>query len=223
MNLLLIDSKLESLFNFKSSLNQNTKFVSYGLLDTNELLFQKINNLGIQAFDYVGFVFKDNHLNSEQFIQREKFISSNESGIIENNATLFIKQLVQQYSVKTIDFLGCNLLSYPIWKNYFNYLMNENPNLIVRASKNKTGNILSGGDWVLESTNEDVKNLYFTEKINNWNETLDASSKHILVQSIKYESTTGNSVYTLYGWGDSSNGQTLTGAFEYVNFAHKLF
>ena len=73
-----------------------------------------------------------------------------------------------------MDFLACNSLKYDLFKNYYNKI-NEFSDVIIGASDDKTGNIKYGGDWILESTNEDIKNIYFNEGIINYSRTLETS------------------------------------------------
>ncbi len=208
MNLLLVDSTIPSLNTFLDGVNQNTKTVTYSIEDTFESLKEKIDNLGILNFDYMGFVFQDKHYFFQKFISDNSFITlqNNNINIIEeNNTTLLIKELVRKYSIKTLDFLACNLLNYPEWKNYFDYLMKENEGLLVRASNDKTGNLNAGGNWILESTNQDVSNLYFNENIGIWNELLDWGSHFAILKNDGTLWVKGNNNKGQLGLGHKNN------------------
>jgi len=176
MNLLLIDETIPSKELFIEGINEDTKFITYSITDTFEKLTEKINNFNIDSFSNVAFVFVDDRTPLKMFVSYNTFISYSGDVINQNNTTDFIKNLVSKYSVKNLDFLACNLLSYDIWKRYFEFIMNDNEGLIVRASNDRTGNLNSGGDWIMESTNEDISKLYFNDKISNWNNLLDSSS-----------------------------------------------
>ena len=204
MNLLLIDETLKSLETFIQGCNETTKYVIYGLEDSFEELKLKIQNLEVSSFNNVGFVFEDGGI-TKTFIYNTPFISLDESNINENLTTQFIKELVESYNVKTLDFLACDLLLNPVWKSYFEYLQVENStlekNLIVRASNNKSGNLQHGGDWILESTNEDIAALYFNENIGQWSHLLgEYVGNHSLNVILSNELT--NNVYVS---GSSSN------------------
>ena len=84
-----------------------------------------------------------------------------------------------------IDFLACNSLEYDNWKIYYE-LLQHHLETIVGASKDLTGNINYGANWIMENTNEDIQNIYFNENITNYSSTLFSSS-------IKYINT------SLYG------------------------
>ncbi len=207
MNLLLVDSTVFEVGLFTRSCNENTKFVIYDShIDTFETVRQKIANLNIDKFDNLAFAFIDTHNFLNFFVSNNTFISFNSEGIQSNPTTEFIKELVTKYNISTIDFLACNLLRYPQWKQYFDYLANENK-IKIRASNDRTGNLNSGGDWVLETTNENVKKIYFTDMINNWHYVLDFGFHCGIITT---EPT--NNLY-LAGdnyWGQLGNGENMS-------------
>jgi hypothetical protein len=55
---------------------------------------------------------------------------------------------------------------------------------VVGASNDATGNIKYGGDWILESTNENIRDLYFTENISNYTSMLGAVSANGATEAI---------------------------------------
>jgi alpha-tubulin suppressor-like RCC1 family protein len=206
MNLLLIDSSIPDLNLFEKGINHDTKYVIYTKEDTLENVNQKIRDLGLTSFDYVGYVFVDNLDIFKIFVKDESFITLNNREILDNNTTNFIKDLVTNYNVKYLDFLACNLLSNPYWKKYFDFLMNKNNGLIVRASTDRSGNLNVGGDWILESTNEDVFNLYFNENLKNWNNLLDIGDNYFSMIGINGELLSIGTNYTgQLGIGNNNN------------------
>ena len=206
INLLFIDSQTPSVNQFTDGCNENTRYIIYDSnKDTFEKLKQKTNDLNLSNIDNLGFVFVDDHNPLKFFVSFNSFISFDQTGIKENNTTIFIKELVTKYNIKTIDFLACNLLSYPEWKSYFDYLMYNNSGVIVRASNDQTGNLIAGGDWILESTNDNIKDLYFNNNIDNWNFVLDVG----LISTI----LTNDPINNLYTCGVNTNGQLGLGDF----------
>jgi len=174
MNLLLVDDRIPEVTKFTDACNSNTKYIIYNSFnDTFDSVKIKIANLEVTNFSNLGFVFVDEHSPLKLFVQRNSFISFSNGEIEKNETTKFINYLVSNYNISTIDFLACNLLSYPIWKQYFEFIMADNIGVKVRASNDRTGNLNSGGDWVLESTDEDVRELYFNNNIINWGYLLD--------------------------------------------------
>jgi hypothetical protein len=214
MNLLLIDDTIQALSIFINSCNDNTKYVVYNYSDTLEIIKRKIEDLNISSFNKLAFVFSSgSDINNKLFVIDQSFITYDPSNniITDNEVTFFIKYLVDVYSVEYIDFLACNLLSYPIWKSYFDYIKSDNSvssnvngiDVIVRASNDLTGNLSSGGDWVLETTNEDVSSLYFNENIEYWNYLLDNNSSITTSLSVLTLDTSNN----LYTAGDNTTGE----------------
>ena len=83
--------------------------------------------------------------------------------------TFFTETLVDLLgTIEQVDFLACEALLDPMWKVYFESLPCK-----VGASNNLTGNLQQGGDWVMESTCEDIEKVYFTDNIHHYNYLLD--------------------------------------------------
>jgi len=210
MNLLLIDSEIPGLDIFMKSCNQNTKFVVYHTkFVTFQMLDKKISSLNVYRYNNLGFVFVNDYTN-KLFLDNKPFINYNENReIIENTTTNFIKYLVKRYSIKNIDFLACNLLNDFFWKKYFEFIKKQN-NIQVRASDDTTGNLSSGGDWILESTGVNVEKLYFNRNIQYWNYLLDngptaLSSYIITTDSSNNSYSCGRNNQGQLGIGNTSN------------------
>ena len=202
MNLLLIDYDIPGLDIFIKSCNTNTKCIVYDSKKvTFPMLDKKIASLNVTRYNNLGFVFVNNYNVDMLFIDNKPFINYNETGIIDNTTTSFIKYLFKKYLIKTIDFLACNLLENSIWKRYFDFISSQN-NVKVRASNDRTGNLSSGGDWILESTGENVEKLYFNDNIQYWNYLLDTGS----VSQSTYIITSDNS-NNAYSCGKNNYGQ----------------
>ena len=69
------------------------------------------------------------------------------------------KDLLIDSGIREMDFLACDTL--PAWQSFYDQLTG----IRVGASNNQTGNLQYGGDWLMESTCEDVESLYFTRSI----------------------------------------------------------
>ena len=69
--------------------------------------------------------------------------------------------------IVNIDFLACNSLNYNKWVKFYNILKPR----VVGASNDKTGNIKYSGDWVMETTGQDISKLYFSD-ISTYSSTL---------------------------------------------------
>jgi alpha-tubulin suppressor-like RCC1 family protein len=159
---------------FYDSVNTNTFPIIYSSSSTKSDILSILQQL---SFIRVGIVFIHN-----QFLDNHSFFDTDNVD--------FIKAL----GVSHIDFLACDTLNDPQWVNYYSKLYP----ITVGASNGKTGNIKYGGNWVMESTNEDIKTIYFTELIDNYIYLLDSPSNHTI--GIKNDGT-------IWGTGLNSNGQ----------------
>jgi hypothetical protein len=68
--------------------------------------------------------------------------------------------------LRYFDFLGCSLASDDRWKQVF--VWTEENGISIRASTDETGNLASGGNWILEDGSVDAKEMYFKEGIENY-------------------------------------------------------
>ena len=95
-----------------------------------------------------------------------------EEDIVTNQDTFsvnvhFVKNMISSLSLENLDFLACNLLQHDKYKSYFS-LLSQDSSVIIGASEDNTGNLKHGGNWVLESTMENIKDIYFTDSISNY-------------------------------------------------------
>jgi len=84
-------------------------------------------------------------------------------------------QLIRDREIKQIDFLACNTLHDPIWCAYYTRLT-EQTGVQIGASKDRTGNLNYGGNWIMERSGEDIEQIYFTNSIHYYTYLLDNAS-----------------------------------------------
>jgi len=164
-NIILIHDEVQDYNNFIESSNLNSFPIVYNSSSSREelktLLKDKFLNI-----ERISLVFHNATIDRlTNFFDNEALFTNND--LIENtysNNLQFIIDLVKDFNVKNLDYLACNTLQYEHWKKYYNIIYKET-NVIVGASNDLTGNIKYGGDWILENTNEDIKNIYFTDTI----------------------------------------------------------
>jgi hypothetical protein len=87
------------------------------------------------------------------------------------NVQLLI-DIITEFNVQHVDYLACNTLQYSHWKWYYDIII-QNTSATIGASDDLTGNIKYGGDWVMESTQENIEQIYFTEIIEYYKYLLD--------------------------------------------------
>ena len=66
-----------------------------------------------------------------------------------------------------VDFLACGTLKSEKWRLFYQ-LLRLKTGVVIGASDDNTGNMKLGGDWIMESTHEEVGQIYFTSEIVNW-------------------------------------------------------
>jgi hypothetical protein len=174
-NVLLIDSSVLDSQLFYDSANQDTYPIMYSTSSTKEELQQLLNDKFPNGFNRLSIVFHDPGCNLYKIFLNNKGLFE-ESDLLENATTFsentaFLIDLLKNKNVLKIDFLACNTLNYPIWKQFYEMLHIET-NVIVGASDDNTGNVKYGADWLMESTYEDIKTVYFNETIENYASTL---------------------------------------------------
>ena len=114
----------------------------------------------------IGFVFDTDKLDNKMFLESEPYFTP---GDIKEGQTEFSKnvQLLRNLPghIKSIDFLCCNTTKNSSWVKYYELLPQT-----IGASDDQTGNI--NGNWKMETTGEDVKNIYFGPGISKYAGTL---------------------------------------------------
>jgi alpha-tubulin suppressor-like RCC1 family protein len=160
--------------------------------------FSRIDRIGL-AFEAISpsYVFLDN----------QPLFIPNENGTFSENVQ-FIIQIIQLLNVKNIDYLSCDTLNFPNWKEYYNIIQN-NTNVIVGASNNKTGNIQYGGDWIMESTGTDIELLYFTRNIEYYRYLLGFNFFTLVLKSNGLIYGCGANEYGQLGNNSTTGGSTL--------------
>ena len=204
-NVLLIDSSVyqnDVLFN---STNTNTFGIKYSIYSNSKEL-KKLLEDNFSSIDRIGFAFDDALMVSKQFLDGELFFNPDdlEDGKTEFSSNMtFVLDLIKQFNISNVDYLVCNGLKHENWVKYFNILKNET-GVSVGASDDETGNLKYGGDWVMESTNENVKNIYWDSGIFNYSTTLATS---IISASTTLTNADLNNP-AIYTWPITINGGT---------------
>jgi len=182
---MLIDTKLSY---FQKYANANTFPVVYDPMCSGEqlveVLTQKFPQFNIHRIVVVSY-----YENKPVFLDNNPLFESSS----------FIVELIKKFKVANIDFLACNTLQSQEWKNYYSALQRDT-SVIVGASDDKTGNIKYGGDWVMESTHEDIKTIYFNEQIQQYASLLDT----VTVNNVNY-ATSYDNTYAIVTGVDSAN------------------
>ena len=213
-NVLLIDEAVKDACIFSTSTNADTFNISYNSTSrTNDKvrILEILRQLG-GGIERFGFVFEMStqspKLDSAPFFTKADISTPSSSATTpatysENFA--FLLGAIREFSIKRIDFLACDTLKERGWKKFYDILVKET-GVIVGASNDATGNIKSGGDWVMETTNQDIELVYFTKSIKYYKYVLGNGNGFVCV--IKENNN-------IYGEGNITNGQLGLGLNPY--------
>ena len=206
-NVLLIDTSISDYNVFVTSVNASTIPILYSSATTREELLASLS--AYTSIDRIGIAFANSA--NVLFLEDAPFFDIQLIPFSDN--TNFMISIIQQFGVKHIDYLACSTLNIPEWNEYYANLL-EQTGVVVGASNNNTGNILYGGDWVLESTGQDIEMIYFTENIEYYTYLMD-SNKSIFSVMIKQDNT-------IYFAGDNANQNTQVGNTNLINSLIKV-
>lgn len=127
------------------------------------------------------FVFDNNEFFIPFFNKDSKYFS--------DDCDYFLQKLVEINPNIIVDMVTCSLNKSWIIDEIHN--LSSKFNLTIRFSMNMTGNET---DWILESHNIDIKDLYFNEKINQWNEILYYVAVYKPWTKQSFKDTNGNMI-----------------------------
>jgi alpha-tubulin suppressor-like RCC1 family protein len=197
LNVLFIDRDIKD--GLVSSVNGNTLSIMYSSATTKKEVLSVLRQT-FTTIERIGIAFVINPVN--MFLDNQPFD--------EYSNLSFIIYIIKEFNVKNIDYLACNTLNYPEWNTYYKQLT-TNTNVIVGASSDKTGNVKYGGNWIMESTCQDIEFIYFTKNIEYYRYLLDLNEGFFIL--IKSDNTlwgTGNNSHGQLGTGDNTNKTALT-------------
>jgi hypothetical protein len=217
-NILLIDNTVQEYQQFVDGCNITTFPIVYDYhSDRNELkelLRRKFNNI-----QRIAFVFHNADMTGKLFLNNECFFNEGDLTFSEN--VQYLVNIIRYFQVTHVDYLACNSLEYDSWKQYYD-LLTSATNVVVGASNDATGNLKYGGDWIMESTNEDVKTIYFNDSINQYTKTLVVYSKYYTYLNNYTNYSTGDSTYTTFtGYDNRGTTVQLNTPFNYndINYS----
>ena len=159
---LLIDSRVKNYQQVVSSVNATTLPIVYSTNSSSQELFAVLQ-ANFTSIPRLGLFFHSSNGKKQGFLNKQPFFLDTEVAPYSDNVA-FIITIIKGFSIKNIDFLACSTLNYKNWTNYYALLFSQT-GVIVGASNDNTGNLKYGGDWVMESTSQNVELVYFTKNI----------------------------------------------------------
>jgi len=175
-NILLINSSVSSYQSFVDSVNETTFPIVYSFASQKKELLSLLQT-NFTNISRIGLCFESTLETPSMFLDYKPLFSIDESIHYSENVE-FLIYIIKNFSVKNIDFLACDTLNYSNWVNYYS-ILSEQTNVVVGASNDKTGNIKYGGDWIMESTSQNIELVYFTKSIEYYTFLLDNPSVFI--------------------------------------------
>ncbi len=218
-NLMLIDAKISDAELFYNSANSDTFAILYNDISSNvfyeeydkdnivtqknELVkllennFINLKRISIVSDDtYIGIL--KPFLDSKPYFKIDELESTDINNYSEN--LIFMIELIKKFNITNLDYLMCNSLQYDNWVKYFD-IIKLNTGVVIGASTDQTGNIEVGGDWIMESTNEDIKPIYFSDTI--------LTYKNTLATTISTSVTLTQALVNSYVWPVTIQGGTI--------------
>jgi uncharacterized protein YjbI with pentapeptide repeats len=188
-SVILIDQRIRGYETIVASVRDDVKYIVYDVEDKLyptiiDYIKAKITALNLTSFTAIGIVeYNENtayyHMfgpsTSPALINR--VIHSDPNLDSWSHVKEFISYLKTTYSVQYYDMIACSLYASDDWK-YIIDTLSINSEVQIRASTDKTGSSLFGGDWILESTETDINlnSIYFTDNIENFEDVLDITA-----------------------------------------------
>ena len=206
--LLLIDSRANDTKLVIDSLLPNVDFILVDFFnDTFDTLIQKI---GSKTYDSIG-VFQENYeLPRYQFLnafRRSVLVNVKAKDPQLNTWREFIDLLTyfrNNLDCKVIDLMGCGIYSSEDWKYVLNKL-SGNLGITLNSSVDSTGFQSLGGNWVLESNNENLIGTYFNENIKNYKFILGSNVHSLFLTNTGEVYACGNNGLGQLGNGTNTN------------------
>jgi hypothetical protein len=169
-NILLIDSQVKKYQTFVNSVNSSTFPIVYSIMSSKTELLTLLQRFSTNI-SRIALVFNSSLENVKPFLDGKPLFLNSETEPYSENVQ-FVIQIIKEFQVKNIDYLACNTLNYSNWVNYYT-LLTQQTGVIVGASNDKTGNMKYGGDWIMETINQDIELVYFTKSIEYYSYLLD--------------------------------------------------
>jgi len=197
---------------FSSAVKEGVEVIVYSYVDdTYESILAKAT---LGSYESVGIV-SHAYTKTFQLLQNESVATVENIQSVDPSLTSFdaFGTFLKSLGSPTIDLMACSLYSNEDWKYIFNGLETKYE-IQIRASTDDTGNLFAGGNWVMESDNVNVKDLYFTELIEAYGGLLaEPNTDPFLSDLVAYSSEFEGIVFA--STKDSSGNIYIGGAFVY--------
>jgi hypothetical protein len=173
-SVILIDSTVNEAELFYNSVNQSTFSIIYSYNSDREELLNLLTTKFTEIIR-LGLVMHNSSFPYKKFINDEYFFNESDIETESRSKNLtFIIDIIKKFNIKNFDNLACASLLNGKWKQYYDFL-HSTTGVIIGASDDNTGNIKYSGDWILESSGENIQNIYWNNNILNYSSKLAAT------------------------------------------------
>ncbi len=167
-HLLLIDNSIKDLKVFQGCINTNTDSIVFDFAtDTLATLQTKLSVFGRhRQFEHVGIVQENGPAN--HFLK-----------LVENQD--LVQWIVDKTRCVSLDLFTCNIMTDPKWRKTIQMIQTTFPQIALGASDDVTGNMSAKGDWIEETNNVNLKEIYLTDAIKDYKGTFGFDSSHSII------------------------------------------
>jgi surface protein len=200
-NVLFVNTAAQSLIQYVKT--DNTFAILYDNTSTTDEVIQCFRtwfpNAAESSLNRIGFAFHYGGSDSIPFMNQQPLFTDSDLGdsavVFSPNMQFMLDLLLEFRTVTHLDFLACGTLLNDKCKQYYD-LLQVKTGVVIGASSDNTGNIQYGGDWIMESTHEDIEFIYFTAGITNWASLLVVETGTVIDNTVSYvwSLVTGNAV-----------------------------
>jgi len=219
VNLVIIDNNIQEYETIINALNSHTKYLLVDTsVDTYDTLKTKITNLNAPLIECIGIIQHNMGGNTYGLFRNADApqistlanVSINDPNLDTwSNYSDFITYLKTEYSITNFDLMACALYSDLNWKYVIDTLETKT-GVEIRASKDDTGSAELGGNWFLETDSVNLKDVYFTDVIDEYNGIFGAAENHsAVIGIIGAIYATGDNLYGQLGDGTITDRSTL--------------
>jgi len=184
IKIILLYENVEHQQIIEHALRDDTKIIKVYKNDTYGKILTEIRKNGISTLEYLGLMYKNENDDGTKTLQKMPILNLGESFFGTEFINLINLLKSTAVRLKYIDLLTCN-----IYRENDKKEINKLESLFeinFRYSLDMTGPVSRGGDWILESDNVNIKNVYFTDYISNYPQLLGVTDNFYILESAEF-------------------------------------
>ena len=151
---------------------------------------------------HIGFVYHNNISSYFPFFKNNHTKESKQ--FFSDDFHTFLSMISQMNTSIIIDLITCNIDDEDVIKEIMDTMKIYKFKFQIRYSLDQTGNAYRGGDWIMESHDVNVKSIYFTNEICEWNVILQFSEHFGFIDRYNNIHLCGNNSHNQLGSADTT-------------------